>query len=86
MRLLLALALLVGCAPVQPDAEAGRSFAIQSELYGFSDAWNGAEQHCTKMGLRAEPGGTYNIGIFTPHGGTLSWFDCVERSAFQPSS
>ena len=83
MRRILVLSLLAGCAPIHPDSEAGRSFAIQSELYGFSNAWQDAEQHCTKMGLRAEPGGTYNIGIFTPHGGTLSWFECVERPALQ---
>jgi hypothetical protein len=79
------LGLLAGCAPINPDREADRSFAIQSELYGFGNAWYSAEQHCAKMGLQAEPGGTYNIGAYTPHGGTLSWFECVERSPFRPS-
>jgi hypothetical protein len=63
MRCLLVLAALAGCAPIHPDPEAGRSFAIQYELYHFGNAMDGV----------------------TPHGGTLSWFECVEGSPFEPS-
>jgi hypothetical protein len=85
MRGLPALAVLAGCASIHPDPEAGRSFAIQHELYHYGKAMGGAQEHCAKMGLHAQHTGTHQIGLFTPHGGALSWFECVEAEAPPPS-
>jgi hypothetical protein len=82
-RHLLVLALVAGCsaAPIQPSPDAGKSFALEHASYRFSNAVQGAEEHCARMGLRAEHTGTERlIPMLTVHGLMVSWFECVDAS------
>lgn len=70
----LLLVLLAGCGPIQVAPSAGRNFTLEHGTERFRDAMQGAQSHCSSMGMAAKHLGTDRGGTWL-----LSRFECVPR-------
>jgi hypothetical protein len=65
--------LCVGCGPIRPDVDSGRSFSIEHGTARFQSAMAGAREHCARYGMRAK-----HVGTDRPYM-AISRFECVSH-------
>ena len=73
MRYLVVLLLLAACGPIQVRPDAGRYFTIEHGTARFQDAYEGARQHCARMGMDVRHLGSDRA----EH--VLSRFECIRK-------
>ena len=73
MRYLVVVLLVAACGPIQVRPDAGRYFTIEHGTARFEDAYEGARQHCARMGMDVRHLGTDHAQLM------LSRFECIPK-------